>query len=207
MRIAVIGTGNVGRALARAGNVAGHTVVVTSKNPAHAEKVAEELKVAVAGSSREAAQDADMVILAVPSTAVASVLDDIRQNVAGTIIVDPTNPSADHPELLQSGSMAETVAVLAPDAKVVKAFNTIFASRLNDPVIDGEPLDGFYAGDDEVAKQDVASLLAEMGYRPIDVGELMTARVLEAMAVLNFTLNARNGWPWQSGWKLLGSTS
>jgi predicted dinucleotide-binding enzyme len=90
---------------------------------------------------------------------------------------------------------------------VVKAFNTVFASRLNDPVIDGVPLDGFYAGDDETAKEVVAALLAEMGFRPIDAGELLAARALELMAFLNITLNARNGWPWQSGWKLLGPTA
>jgi predicted dinucleotide-binding enzyme len=87
---------------------------------------------------------------------------------------------------------------------VVKAFNTVFASRLNDPVIDGIPLDGFYAGDDAPAKQVVADLLADMGFRPIDAGDLLTARALELMAFLNITLNARGGWPWQSGWKLLG---
>ena len=87
---------------------------------------------------------------------------------------------------------------------MVKAFNTVFASRLNDPVIDGIPLDGFYAGDDVLAKQVVADLLADMGFRPIDTGDLLTARALELMAVLNIMLNARGGWPWQSGWKLLG---
>jgi predicted dinucleotide-binding enzyme len=90
---------------------------------------------------------------------------------------------------------------------VVKAFNTVFASRLNDPVLDGVPLDGFYAGDDAGAKQVVAELLARMGLRPIDTGELLTARALELMAFLNVSLNARNGWSWQSGWKLLGPTT
>jgi hypothetical protein len=76
----------------------------------------------------------------------------------------------------------------------------------DDPVIDGIALDGFYAGDDAAAKSVVATMLAEMGFRPIDTGELLTARVLELMAFLNISLNARNGWPWQSGWKLVGPT-
>jgi NADPH-dependent F420 reductase len=208
VRIAIIGVGNVGSALARACNVAGHTVVVSSRDPAHAKNVADELKVAAAGSNREAAQDADMVVLAVPSKAVASVLDDIAELVGGTIVVDPTNPTGEDRDVIlrASASLAEAVVLLAPGARVVKAFNTVFASRLNDPVIDGVPLDGFYAGGDVVAKQAVADLLAMMGFRPIDTGELLTARVLELMAFLNITLNARNGWPWQSGWKLLGPT-
>jgi len=207
VRIAIIGVGNVGSALARACNLAGHVVVVSSRNPAHAGKIADELKVAAAASNREAVQDAGMVVLAVPAKAVAAVLDDIAELVVGTIVVDPTNAVDTQEVILRaSASLAEAVVLLAPGAKVVKAFNTVFASRLNDPVIDGVPLDGFYAGDDETAKEVVAALLAEMGFRPIDTGELLAARALELMAFLNITLNARNGWPWQSGWKLLGPT-
>jgi 8-hydroxy-5-deazaflavin:NADPH oxidoreductase len=67
-------------------------------------------------------------------------------------------------------------------------------------------LDGFYAGDDEAAKSTVAELLAAIGFHPLDAGELLAARVLERMAVVHISLNARHGWPWQSGWKLLGPT-
>jgi predicted dinucleotide-binding enzyme len=97
--------------------------------------------------------------------------------------------------------------LLAPGARVVKAFNTVLAGRLNDPVVDGRPLDGFYAGDDGDAKAAVAGLLAEMGFRPIDTGDLLTARALELMAYLHITLNIRYAWPRQTGWKLLGATS
>ena len=81
--------------------------------------------------------------------------------------------------LRATGSLSEAIVLLVPGARVVKAFNTVFASRLNDPVLDGVPLDGFYAGDDAGAKQVVAELLARMGFRPIDTGELLTARALE----------------------------
>jgi len=113
----------------------------------------------------------------------------------------------DREEILrESASLAEAILLLAPDTPVVKAFNTVFAGPLNDPVVNGVPLDGFYAGDDPAAKRVVADLLAERGFRPIDAGELLTARVLELMAFLNIDLNLRHGWPWQSGWKLLGPT-
>jgi NADPH-dependent F420 reductase len=207
VRIAIIGVGNVGSALARACKTAGHTVVVTSRDPAHAEKIADELQVASAASGREAVQDAQMVVLAVPPKAVAPVLDDIAELLEGAIVVDPTNPAEDRAVILRAAaSLAEGVALLAPGARVVKAFNTIFASRLNDSVVDGVPLDGFYAGDDEGAKRVVAELLGMMGFRPVDTGELLTARALELMAFLNMSLNARNGWSWQTGWKLLGPT-
>jgi NADPH-dependent F420 reductase len=207
VRIAIIGVGNVGSAVARAWNAAGHTIVLSSRNPAHAEKIADELKVAAASSNAKAVQDADMVLLAVPSKAVAQILDDIAELLVGKIVVDPTNP-VDEPEVIlrANASLAEAIVLLAPGTRVVKALNTVFASRINDPVIDGIALDGFYAGDDAAAKSVVATMLAEMGFRPIDTGELLTARVLELMAFLNISLNARNGWPWQSGWKLVGPT-
>jgi predicted dinucleotide-binding enzyme len=208
VRIAIIGVGNVGSALARACNVAGHTVVLSARTPAHADKVADELKVAAAESNREAVQDADMVVLAVPSKSVATVLDEIRELVVGKIIVDPTNPADENREtiLRASASLAEAVVLLAPGANVVKAFNTVFASRLADPVVDGVPLDGFYAGGDATAKAAVGGLLLELGFRPIDTGELLTARALELMAFLNMSLDAQNGWSRQTGWKLLGAT-
>jgi len=198
----------MGSALGRALNVAGHTVTVTARDPAHAEQVAGELKVAVAASHREAVQDADMVMLAVPSKAVAAVVEDLDGLLGEAIVVDLTNPSGpDREEILRgSASLAEAILLLAPGTRVVKAFNTVFAHRLNDPVVDGVPLDGFYAGDDPEAKQVVAGLLAEMGFRPVDTGELLTARVLELMAFLNIDLNLRHGWAWESGWKLLGPT-
>jgi predicted dinucleotide-binding enzyme len=101
-------------------------------------------------------------------------------------------------------SAAEEIQERAPRAKVVKAFNTVFAAKQAEAQIDDVPLDGFYAGDDADAKKVVAELLTSIGYRPIDAGPLANARALEAMGFLNIWLNANNGWPWQSGWKLLG---
>jgi NADPH-dependent F420 reductase len=206
VRIAIIGTGKFGSALARACTKIGHTVVLSARDPAHARKVADELNASAAGSAVEAVRDADMVVLAVPSKAVASVLDDIAKWISGAILVDPTNPANEDREIIlrADGSLAEAIVLLAPGARVVKALNTVLASRLNDPVLDGIQLDGFYAGDEPAAKQAVAELITAMGFRAIDTGELLTARVLELMAFLNISLNARNGWSWQTAWKLLG---
>jgi len=68
------------------------------------------------------------------------------------------------------------------------------------------PLDAFLAGDDATAKATAAELASSLGYRVIDAGGLRMARALEAMAFLNIALTAANGWPWQSGWKLVGPT-
>ena len=89
---------------------------------------------------------------------------------------------------------------------MVKAFNTALASRQADPVVDGLRLDGYVAGDDAEAKAAVLQLVESIGFVPIDAGPLAMARALEGMAMLNITLNIRNGWPWQDGWKLVGPT-
>jgi len=123
-------------------------------------------------------------------------------------VVDPTKPVAPGLDglLLAERSVAEEIPVLMPGAVVVKAFSTVLGSRIADPVVDGIPLDGFHAGDDEAAKATVAELLAAVGFRPLDAGPLRMARTLEHMGLLNISMNARYGWPWQSGWKLLGPT-
>jgi predicted dinucleotide-binding enzyme len=207
VRIAIVGAGRVGSALAQAVVAKGHTVVLTSRDPGRTAEVAAQTGAQTAASPVEAAGEADMVVLAIPSGSVAPVVDDLAAHLAAReghrlVVVDPTNP----PELDPAGSVAEGIALLLPEAAVVKAFNTIFASRLTDPVVDGIALDGFYAGDDAEAKARVAELLADLGFRPLDTGDLLTARTLEHMALLNIAFNARHGWPWQSGWKLLGPT-
>lgn len=88
----------------------------------------------------------------------------------------------------------------------MKAFNTVLASRQADPAVDDVPIDGFVAGTDRAAKQNVLDLVASAGMRPIDAGPLSSARILEAMGALNIFLNMQGG-SWQSAWKLLDPSS
>ena len=208
MRIAIIGAGVVGSALARAFYAAGHSVVLSGRHPDRAATVAAEIGADAVEDKREAVTGADVVVLAVPSTAIAGLCDRISGAVGGKIVLDPTNPFLpDLSGLLPADmSVAEEITVLLPDTIVVKAFNTVLGLRLADPVVDGIRLDGFYAGDDESAKETVAGLVAAVGLRPLDAGPLAMARTLEHMGLLNVSLNARFGWPWRSGWKLLGPT-
>ena len=99
-------------------------------------------------------------------------------------------------------SNAEQIQARIPGAKVVKAFNTVFAARQADPQVDGTPIDGFVAGTDEGAKREMLQLVESMGMRPVDAGPLEVARILEAMGALNIWLNMRGG-SWQNAWKLL----
>jgi 8-hydroxy-5-deazaflavin:NADPH oxidoreductase len=207
MRIAIIGAGNVGGGLAAAARTAGHEVTLAAAHQEHAAKVAEQVGGRAAAGPGEAAQGADVVVLAVPATAAAEVVSQLGDT--GAVVVDATNPlNESYDDLTTSGSsQAEQLAAAAPGRKVVKAFNTVLASRLGNPAEEGRPLDSFYAGDDEQAKATVAELLTSLGFRPIDAGGLRMARSLEEMAFLNITLNARNGWSWQSAWKLAGPTA
>ncbi len=137
-----------------------------------------------------------------PFDVVQAIVAELGDALDGTALIDVTNRFA--PEQLDGTSNAELIQAMAPNARVVKAFNTILSAHQADPVMDGIQLDGFVAGDAPTAKQQVLALVASLGFRPIDAGPLAMARALEGMGTLNIFLNATNGWPWQSGWKLLG---
>lgn len=208
MQVAIIGSGNVGSALASSITRAGHEVTISSEDPEDAQSLAEATGARAAGSNREAIQDAQAVILAVPYDAISGIIDEAGDALNGKILIDVTNRAnpEDPPSVIDGSSNAEQIQARAPSAHVIKAFNTIFASRQSDPTVDGVTLDGFIAGDDEDAKTAVAQLVESIGFRPIDTGPLGMARALEAMGTLNINLQIRNNWPWQTGWKLAGPT-
>lgn len=206
MNIAIIGAGKLGSALATSAVGLGHSVTVSSASTDTAARLAEETGARAAASNRAAVDGADLVVLAVPYTAMPDVLDDVGPALAGKIVVDATNPlTPDYSALAVEGtSGAEEIQARLPRARVVKAFNTQFAARQADPKIAGLHVDGYVAADDEEAKAVVLDLVRAMGFHPIDAGQLTMARALEAMAFLNISLQMRNDWSWQAGWKLVG---
>jgi hypothetical protein len=200
MKVAIIGAGNVGKALATSITRAGHDVTIAAQHPEHARAAAHATGATPADSNATAVVDADLVILAVPYAAGAQVADEIRDGVAGKTVVDVSNPlTPDYSGIATSTSAAEELQVLLPDANLVKAFNTIFASNQASPTSE---VDGFVAADDADAKREVISLIESMGFTPLDVGPLSSARYLEGMAFVNIGLNAQNGWSWTSAWRL-----
>ena len=208
MNIAIIGAGNVGRALATAFTRSGHSVAVTSRDAAEAAAVASATGARVLASNAAAAKSADIVVLAIPFDSAQVVVDEIREAVDGKPVVDVSNrmtfgPSG--PAIDAGPSNAERLATWLPEARIVKAFNTVFASNQDDPIVEGIQLDGFVASDDAAAKATVLELAASIGLRPIDAGPLSRAQQLEQLAFLNIALNATNGWDWESGWKLAGA--
>ena len=209
MDIAIIGAGNVGRALASSFVSAGHAATLSSAHPETARAAAADSGAKAADSNATAAAAADVVVLAAPYPALPQILDELGDGLRGKVVIDATNPlRADYMGLATEGtSGAEEIQARTPGAPVIKAFNYALAARQTDPSVDGVPIDAFVAGDDEQAKSTVLDLARSIGFRPIDAGPLEMARALEAMALLNITLNMRNGWPWQSAWKLVGQTA
>ena len=209
MRIAIIGAGNVGGGLGRAAVAAGHDVVVTAAHPEKAHAVAAEIGAQSADSVPAAAQGAQVVVLAVPASEAPAVAAAAAAAAPGAVVVDATNPlNATFDGLAIEGiSGAEAVQQAAGSTPVIKAFNTVFASRYAAPAEQGDPLTVLVAGDDAAAKSTVAELATSLGFSSLDAGSLRFARTLEELAFLNITLNAGNSWVWQNHFQLVGPTA
>ena len=181
MNIAILGNGNVGKQLHSLLNHA-HTVQLCSRNATDAHP-----------SYAQGVAFAEVVFLAIPFTSLADVLPALRAELKGKIVVDCTNPlNSDWSPLLlgQENSAGEEVARLLPDARVVKAFNTIFADVMTPErqVRGGLISTAFIAGDQLDAKAVVMKLAKDAGFEPLDVGFLKMSRYLEAMAHLNINI-------------------
>ena len=196
MKIAILGTGNVGRALGTSWAYKGHEVIFGSRDP-HSEKVQAMLAAAPqakAMTTQEAAAAAPIIVLATPWNAVASVVTSI-QDWTDKILVDCTNPIAPGFKLAlgYTTSGAEQVAVWAPGANVVKAYNTTGAENMADPIYNGEAVTMFICGDEAAAKETVLQLTRDLGFDAVDVGPLNMARHLEPLAMLWIKMALVNG--------------
>ncbi|MEX5719581.1 NADPH-dependent F420 reductase [Geodermatophilus sp. WL48A] len=209
MRIAIIGAGNVGGGMAGAAVAAGHDVVLSAAHPDRARATAEATGARAAEGNTVAVEGAQVVVLAVPGVDAPAVAAELAPTLGGAVVVDATNPLNEaYSDLAITGtSGAEAVQQAAGAVPVVKAFNTVFASRYAAPTENGTPLQVLLAGNDSDAKARVAELATSLGFAPIDVGGLRLARSLEEIAFLNITLNATKGWSWQSAFQLVGPTA
>jgi 8-hydroxy-5-deazaflavin:NADPH oxidoreductase len=207
MNVAIIGAGNVGRAVAVSATRAGHQVTITSSGGETATSVAAQTGATVANGNVEAVLGADLVVLAVPVTALPDLARELGRAVDGKPVLDTSNrPTPDPSGATGPTSIAEEIQAALPKAHVIKALNTAFSSRQAEPQIDGVPVDGFVAGDDDAAKATALAFIESLGFSPVDAGPLVNARTLEGMAWLNISINLRGG-SWQGGWKILEPTA
>jgi NADPH-dependent F420 reductase len=201
MTIAILGgTGKEGAGLAARWALAGHEIIVGSREPTRAQARAAELRARTAGaairgaSNAEAAREGEMVVVALPAPGLTTTLPALRDACRGKVVVstvvalDFTGPRLFTPPA--AGSSAEEAQALLPEARVVAAFHHIAAHELEatDQPIDCDLL---LCGDDEEAKRTVAALGASMGLRPIDVGPLSNAGPLEGITAVLVAINRR----------------
>jgi predicted dinucleotide-binding enzyme len=167
MRIAVLGGGRVGGALAATWRERGHDVAVSTRD-----------------TVAQTAAGAEVVVLAVPAAAAPDVLD-AAGDLDGRVLVDATNN-------LSGGPSGSEIAALARGARVVKAFNTVFSTFMHDtPPARRASL--VFCGDDEAAKAVVAGLIEDAGFEPVDAGALDQAPDVEALARLVIGIAYRQG--------------
>ncbi len=188
--IAVIGTGSVAGALGPEFAALGHIIVYGSRDPSRDEVRALVERTGNGASATTPAESvigADIVVMAVPGTAVEAITKGLG-DLSGKIIIDPTNAidrnDEGYLELVYDSSTAEIIQGAAPAAYVVKAFNTLNWRTMVDPDSSGGPVSIPLVGDSAEAKATVAELVEGMGLEPIDLGPLRYARHVEGMLLV-----------------------
>lgn len=206
MKVGILGTGDVGRALGRGFITYGHEAMMGSRSATNEKAVAwarEQGPKAKVGTFADAAAFGDIVVLATLWTGTKSALDMAggARALAGKVVVDTTNPldfSHGMPPRLALGhtdSAGEQVQRWLPDAKVVKAFNIVGNAHMVDPQFPGGPPDMWICGNDAEAKVTVSEICRQFGWPVLDIGGIEGSRVLEPLCILWVTYGMKtNGW-------------
>jgi len=191
MKIGILGFGSVGKKLAKLFAQAGHEVHIGLRDPS--EVKSDNDAPYTFGSFSDVAEAVELLALAIPYNASLDALKDLAPKLAGKIIIDNTNPlNNDWSPLLlgQENSAGEEIQRLLPESFVIKAFNTIFADVMQKEAHnrDGQNITAFIAGNDDHAKNTIIELTRSCGFAPLNVGDITSARYLEAMAHLNIRI-------------------
>jgi len=214
MNVTIIGSGNMGRSIGTRAVTGGHSVTFVDRDPEEAEKAATDVRASARNGAKVSvaslgdAELGDVVVLAVWYGTNIELAKQMGTRLAGKVVVDianPLNSTFDGLATAPDSSSAEDLAkAIANGAKVVKAFNTTFASTLLTGKSGGQKLDVFIAGDDDDAKSKVAQLVTDGGMRAVDTGPLSRARQIEGMGLLHIVLQGALGTNWGSSVKVLG---
>jgi NADPH-dependent F420 reductase len=188
-RVSIIGTGNMGQAIAAIAGKGGNSVEL------------------IGSSDADQQVTGDVVVLAVPYPAVAEILQTRGESFAGKVVVDITNPldfsTFDSLTVPADSSAAAEIAAALPQSRVLKAFNTTFAGTLAAGTVGPLTTTVLIAGDDADAKALLAGIVTAGGLRAVDSGSLRRARELEALGFLQLTLAAGEKISWTGGFGLV----
>jgi 8-hydroxy-5-deazaflavin:NADPH oxidoreductase len=188
--VSILGTGNMGSAIAGIVEKGGNTVQLLGSD---------DLDQQITG---------DIVILAVYYGSIAQLLEQRAEQLAGKIVVDITNPvnveTFDSLVVPADSSAAAEIAAALPNSKVLKAFNTTFAGTLASGTVGDQPTTVLIAGDDADAKAKLTEVVTAGGLKAVDAGSLRRARELEALGFLQMTLAAAEKTSWTGGFALQG---
>ena len=204
MRIGILGgTGRMGRGLAHSYVHAGHEVILGSRSPNRAQNAAKEIGPGVRGASlQKAAQEGEIVVLAVGFSDAAATVLAVENVLVGKILIDITNPFGAVPPGTTSG--IEKNGQSAPAARWVAAYKTNFWQTIDPSANVGQDKrDVLVCSDDNEAKRRVMQLIDETGLRAVDCGELINARTLDLMVPLMLELDHRYGSDALSSWKFI----
>jgi 8-hydroxy-5-deazaflavin:NADPH oxidoreductase len=186
--VSIIGTGNMGQAIAAVAGRGGHTVQLL-------------------GQGDDTPVSGDIVVLAVPYPAVSAVLEQRGRQLDGKVVVDITNPlnfeTFDSLTVPSDSSAAAEIAAALPGSRVVKAFNTTFAATLSAGSVGPLTTTVLIAGDDADAKAALAGVVTSGGVKAIDAGGLKRARELEALGFLQISLAASEKVAWTGGFGII----
>jgi hypothetical protein len=211
MKIAILGSGQVGEALGNGLLKHGHAVMRGSREPAKLEAWKATAKgEASIGTFADAAKWGEVAILAVKGSAAKSAVELAGPaNLAGKLVMDATNPIADAPPVngvIQfftgpNESLMEQLQAAAPAAHFVKAFSCVGNAFMIDPPFASKPT-MFICGNDAKAKQQTTDLLASVGWETADMGAVESARAIEPLCML-WCIPGMRGGSWTHAFKLL----
>lgn len=209
VRVGVLGSGDVGRVLAAGFAGLGHDVKIGSRDPQKLRDWADAAgKHVSTGTFAEAARFGDIVVLATLGVATEEAVRLAGIDAFdGKVVIDTTNPldfSAGLPRLTigHTDSLGEVVQRLLPNARVVKAFNTVGNALMINPQLPGGPPTMFLCGNDEAAKKTVTEICAAFGWDVVDIGGIDGARYLEPMC-LTWVLHGIRSKSWTHAFKML----
>jgi 8-hydroxy-5-deazaflavin:NADPH oxidoreductase len=210
MKIGILGSGDVGKSFARAFAAAGHDVKIGSRTPEKLNDFAAQAGSNVAASTfKETARFGEVIVLATLGSGTEEAIRLAEPaNFKGKVTIDATNPldfAPGGPPKLAIGhtdSLGERVQRWAPDAKVVKAFNTVGNALFYKPQLRGGPPDMFICGNDAEAKKAVSRICSEFGWGVVDLGGIESSRYLEPMC-MTWVLHGILSGSWGHAFKFL----